>query len=556
MKKKMKLKNDFGVLREYIVFMFDLLDIKLSFLIILNIFTFTTACLGGVGIAVITRKIIDEVFLQLNIGYLEIAIPVFTGYYIVASLFDIITVFFTVKWKIDIDCKMKNIFYKRVIKIRYDCLNGITATDLYYRMVVDGNILTQYLFKLCINIPTNIALCCIFFAIMIVWSFELTIYTLLLVILQMSCQHFIKYLTYKINIRQKEAEQSLLEFLMEKLQLIDVQKTLNLDVWWGKQVCNHLKSTGDITKKNTFEMDCLSRIIAFIQQIWTIGFLILGAILVYRQKCSVGVFLGFQTLINCLLTPLQTVLLNIMAFQEAKVAYKRYAEYFNLPVIEPMLGIEMNFKKKLSIEYLRFAYGGSKKLVFDKLNLDFYTDSMVAILGDNGSGKTTLMKLCARLLTPDQGRILIDDVLIENISYDSYRDSFSFMLQTPLLLNGSFRDNLVLGDDVQKDELDNIVKICDLSEVVERLPNGINTQMGKNDISLSNGEIQRVCLARILLKKPKLIWLDEPTASLDKKSEKIILNALVTYKRNNHALVIINTHSKTVTDYADYIYNL
>lgn len=555
-RKKASLKIDISLMKNYIIFMFTSLKIKIIPLIILNVITLITVCLSGSGIALITRNIVDEVFIQQHVSYLNIIIPIFIAYYIIASLMDIITMYVALKWKIGIDYKMKYLFYKRVVDIQNDCLKGITATDLYYRMSVDGSTLTQYLYVLCVKIPTNIILCFVFLFIMLNWSVELTIYTLFLIAFQMISQHFIKSPIEKINIRQKKMEQSLLEFLMEKFQFLDISKTLNLDSWWGKEVYNRLENAGLVSRQNFFQSDCLNRIVGFIQQFWTIGFLILGAILITHQKCSVGTILGFQTLINCLLTPLQAIFINILSFQETKVAFKRYIEYFNLPIIKPTQGKKINFRNKLSVVNLHFSYSSSERTVFKDINFEFYANSLVGIVGDNGSGKTTLMKLCARLLTPDQGDILIDGISIKDISYNSYRQNISFMLQIPVLLNDTLKNNLLLGSEVDEEDLVNIMQICALKDVAERLPEGINTKLGRNDIMLSNGEMQRLCLARILLKKPKVIWLDEPTASLDQKSEKIILEALVQYRTKTHALVIINTHSKKVLEYVDIIYRL
>lgn len=145
---------------------------------------------------------------------------------------------------------------------------------------------------------------------------------------------------------------------------------------------------------------------------------------------------------------------------------------------------------------------------------------------------------------------------IEQIDISSFRENFNFMLQSSVIFEDTFKNNITLGMGIKDSEIYEVIDKCHLQNVVNRLPDGINSIVGKGYTQFSKGEVQRIALSRILIRKPSIIWLDEPTASLDEETEKLIINTIVNIKYEMPCLVIVNSHSKSLLDNVDTIISL
>ena len=130
------------------------------------------------------------------------------------------------------------------------------------------------------------------------------------------------------------------------------------------------------------------------------------------------------------------------------------------------------------------------------------------------------------------------------------------MLQNTVLFEGSLRDNICLGTSINDKELLEIIKRCHLQDVVERLPDKLDSIVGKGKVQFSKGEVQRISLARVLVRKPSIIWLDEPTASLDEDTENAIIKTILEVKNSFNILVIVNSHSRRLLQFADEVIEL
>lgn len=440
-------------------------------------------------------------------------------------------------------------------EIKYQNLEKINTSELFYRMFEDGAFMSGYVYILCIVIPSSLFCAIIILLTLFRWSVPLTLFTLLLVIGQLLNLMFIKKPTEKINLKQKKINQFIINYIMEKLEYIDQTKAGNFKDWWIKRTYDEFEKAKVITEDNQYKSTLLGKIISFFQEFWTIGFLILGGYLSINGLCTVGLFFSFQSLINYLLLPLNKVFDAIFMFQETKVSFSRYMEYYNFPV-EEKNNTKFKFESNFEIRNIKFSYDSNSRCIFDNFSLKLKKNSLIGLKGESGSGKTTLLKLCTRLLNVDSGGIYIDGVNIEQIDISSFRENFNFMLQSSVIFEDTFKNNITLGMDIKDSEIYEVIDKCHLQNVVNRLPDGINSIVGKGYTQFSKGEVQRIALSRILIRKPSIIWLDEPTASLDEETEKLIINTIVNIKYEMPCLVIVNSHSKSLLDNVDTIISL
>ncbi|MDD5058020.1 MAG: ABC transporter ATP-binding protein [Sideroxydans sp.] len=166
-----------------------------------------------------------------------------------------------------------------------------------------------------------------------------------------------------------------------------------------------------------------------------------------------------------------------------------------------------------------------------------------AIIGVSGSGKTTLLDLLSGLLSPDSGTILIDGTALPQLS--GWRRSIAYIPQETLIQNGTVRDNLIWGNAVPDDaEIAQALAQSALTELVQRLPHGLETEVGERGIKLSGGERQRLALARALLRHPQLLILDEATSALDAANQRLVLDAIRTLHGSMTVLIVTHRHEE------------
>jgi ATP-binding cassette subfamily B protein len=180
-------------------------------------------------------------------------------------------------------------------------------------------------------------------------------------------------------------------------------------------------------------------------------------------------------------------------------------------------GHRLDSIESIELRNVTFAYPGSDaRPVIKDFSGTFHAGKVAALVGENGSGKTTLLKLATAALEPQSGDILVNGQRLETLDAYAFRSSLGIVFQDSLLVSGTVRDNITLRDPmIAQEDIDEAVAVSGLQEVVKRLPNGLDTRVGLDGQSLSGGEMQRLAIARALIRKPSILVLDEVTNHLD-----------------------------------------
>jgi len=180
----------------------------------------------------------------------------------------------------------------------------------------------------------------------------------------------------------------------------------------------------------------------------------------------------------------------------------------------------------VAFEQVRFSYPGRRDTLRD---IDFHVEpgQRVAVVGPTGAGKTTLMSLLMRFYDPQRGRVLVDGLDVRDVTLDSLREQISVVLQEPLLFSGTISENIRYGRlDAEPSAVVAAARAANVHEFVMRLAHGYDTHLGERGAQLSGGERQRICVARAFLKDAPILVLDEPTSSIDSRTEAVILDSL------------------------------
>lgn len=502
--------------------------------------------------AYFSKNIIDKVFIERDTQYLYFITKILIISCLIYFILELLNLYYTANWKINLEFNVKKSFFKSIQNIIFRDLDNISDTSLYHRLFSDGGEISQYFYTLCIVIPFNLLFVVVIFCFMFSWSKILTIYSLILILIEFMNIYIAKKPILKISEDQKKVDQNLVNFVSEKIQMIFFSQIMNLRDKTTNDVSEKFDESKLYTMKNYYYISIFGEISSLIRQIWFIGLFIVGANLIIKSKITIGIFVGFQALLGYMIEPFSVLVNSLICYQNNKVCFQRFIEYYELPKIDDSSLLPFNFKELIDIKNISFAYQGYKNII-DKLDEKIYKGDFVVISGTSGSGKTTLMNLFLRQNKPTQGTICIDSVDINRINYKDYMEKVSFVLQKPVILNDSLKNNIALYRDVKNEEITDLLKKLNLSKLFSELDNNLNSYIYNRKEKLSVGEAQRINIARILLKNSELIYLDEPTSSLDVKSEKMVLKLLLEHCKRNNVTMIINSHSREVAKYADRI---
>ena len=195
-----------------------------------------------------------------------------------------------------------------------------------------------------------------------------------------------------------------------------------------------------------------------------------------------------------------------------------------------------------------FRYNNSEAHVLNNFNLHVTPGETIALVGESGSGKSTILNLAIGFNIADSGQVLLDGNDMKDIDLRTYRKYLAVVPQTSILFSGTLRDNITYGvDNVDEKALNEAVKAANLTDLVESLPDGLDTEVGEHGGKLSGGQRQRVSIARALIRNPRVIVLDEATSALDSISEKLIQEALNNLTKDRTTFIVAHRLS-TIKD--------
>ena len=279
-------------------------------------------------------------------------------------------------------------------------------------------------------------------------------------------------------------------------------------------------------------------------QIASIGIAIVlgyGTYLINTHQMTAGSFASFVTSLLLLYKPVKTLGNTLTGIQNLFVAMGRVFELFDLePAIkEKENPIELKeFKNNIEFKKVCFEYVPSKPVLKD-ISLTIPKNETLAIVGNSGGGKSTLVNLIPRFYDIKSGSLTIDGISVKDFSLSSLRRNISMVFQDNFLYSGTIKDNILMGKpEATTDELMKVIEMAHLQDMVEDLPEGLETEIGERGLTLSGGQRQRVAIARALLKDAPIVILDEATSALDNESEAIVQKAMDNLMQNKTVFVI------------------
>ncbi|PTE27108.1 peptide cleavage/export ABC transporter [Staphylococcus equorum] len=358
----------------------------------------------------------------------------------------------------------------------------------------------------------------------------------------------------KLNRQEMEVNSELSSKFLEGIRGIDVLKSYTSENYYYKKI----KKDFDYLLEKVYRLGIYANVqlsIKDFMKLFTVLLVLwIGASKVMSDELSLGELLTFNALVVYFLSAVERLIQSQIIVQSAIVATKRVNEILDLS--KETVGTSensLNEIKSIKINSLDFNYG-FKNDTLKNINIDISSGENVALVGESGSGKSTIAKLLLKFYLPSSGEILVNDKRINDLSTFNLRKIIGYVPQNSYIFFGTIKDNLLLNNlkYVTEEEMIEACKLAEIHDFITELPRGYNTVLENNGDNLSGGQKQRIEIARALIKKPRLLILDEATSSLDSSTSKLIMNNI----NSINCTKVIITHEINLIKNSDKIITL
>ena len=359
----------------------------------------------------------------------------------------------------------------------------------------------------------------------------------------------------KISTQTMETYGNVTTFLLEIFKNHKIIKIFQREKFENNRAENYFEEFKNRTVKIAKVMIRTAPIMETLTGLMIGGLIYFAGTLVMKEQLSINNFFSFLAAMMLAYQPVRSLATLNIGIQQGISAAKRI-----LPIIDAELK-DKNFGKELiistgSIEFkdISFKYANKEQNILNKINLKIEGGKFTALVGHSGAGKTTIMNLIPRFYEPNKGKIKIDDQEIDEFSFSSVRENISLVSQDTSLFDDTIKNNIKYSNlEASNEEIMQASKLSYCDEFINKMPNGYDTVIGENGIRLSGGEKQRLSIARAMLKKSKIILLDEATSSLDSETESKIQKAISTLTTGKTTLVIAHRLSTIVNSNIIYV---
>ncbi|TPJ32946.1 type I secretion system permease/ATPase [Mesorhizobium sp. B2-3-13] len=342
--------------------------------------------------------------------------------------------------------------------------------------------------------------------------------------------------------------------LVESISTLETIKSLRAEAYLLRKWGEHSKNAANTSEKIKQLSAAAGNITQAIQQLVTVALVVAGAYAFSEGHVSTGAIIGTVMLASRAVAPLGQIAITLSRFRQAMLSLRMVNSIMAQPedrpdtvgfVNRPIRNGAMTFKN------VGFVYPGSENEVLSGLNFSVKPGERIGIIGRIGSGKTTMGRLIGRLFLPSSGELLLDGIDIRQYHPSEVRAAVGIVAQAGDLFSGTVKENLLMAAPEATDEqIIEAAKAAGVDEFVSRHPRGYDMNVGERGTNLSGGQRQTVAIARLLLTKPKIVFLDEPSGSMDLASERQLIKQLKTAFDRNTTL-IVSTHRFSMLELAD-----
>ena len=363
----------------------------------------------------------------------------------------------------------------------------------------------------------------------------------------------------KVSTEAQEMSGNLNKYLIELLSNHKLIKVFQKEDYETNRSSKVIKDLAEKVMKSAIVFVRASPIMETLTGIMIGGIIYYSGSLIIAGEIGINNFFSFLAAMMLAYQPVRSLATLNITINTGLAGARRV-----LPIIdeknkvsEALNPLNLNVDKAdVKIVNLSFKYNKTEDIVLDDINLNFEGGKMTALVGHSGAGKSTIMNMIPRFYDPEKGDILIDDQSIYKSKLQDLRSNISLVSQETTLFDDTVRNNIIYANlNATSDEINNAIKYSFAEEFINKLPNKLDTIIGEKGVRLSGGEKQRLSIARAILKKSKIILLDEATSSLDADTEKKIQDAINFLTQNKTTIVIAHRLSTILNSNKIYVVN-
>ncbi len=359
----------------------------------------------------------------------------------------------------------------------------------------------------------------------------------------------------KVTTESQEASGHLNTFFLEVIKNHKIIKIFLRENYEGERSNKFIDKFKEKVVKIQIVMTRATPIMETLTGLMIGGLIYYAGSLILKNELEINNFFSFLAAMMLAYQPVRTLAtLNMGVFQGISAA-KRILPMIDTKQIDKNADKALLFNEgDIQFKKISFKYENVENKILDNIDLKISSGEMTALVGHSGAGKSTIMNLIPRFYEPFAGDILIDNQLIKNFSLSSLRENISLVSQDTTLFDDTIKNNIKYSKlDASDNEIFEAAKLSNCDEFINKMPNGYETIIGENGVRLSGGEKQRLSIARAMLKKSKIILLDEATSSLDSETEEKIQNAINHLTKGRTTLVIAHRLSTVINSNKIYV---
>jgi len=444
---------------------------------------------------------------------------------------------------------------KSIIKADAEIVDKKHSGKFISHLNFDISLMTNLISVVILNIAKDSLTLIGLIGVMFYQNWKLALFALIMIPLASFAAKSLGKRIGKVTTQAQESAGILTTYMLEVFKnhkIIKIFQKENYEFSRAEKFINNLKER---LVKTAMVLVRASPIMETLTGIMIAGLIYFSGHLIMKQELDINNFFSFLAAMMLAYQPVRSLATINMAINQGLSGAKR---------IIPLIEQENNIKEKANVSSLKitkgeinfqnisFKYNNEEREVLNSINLNIVGGEMTSLVGHSGAGKTTILNLIPRFYDKISGDILIDGQSIYDISISSLRNNISLVNQDTTLFDDTIKNNIAYAKlDATDDEIFEAAKLSHCNEFIDKLPNKFDTTIGENGTRLSGGEKQRLSIARAMLKKSKIILLDEATSSLDAETESKIQEAIKLLTKDRTTLVIAHRlstvmNSKTI----------